>query len=75
MKRPLLALIGFAVVGLLAACGGGGGGNGGTSQPQGDQFTVAVQSIVASSPDDAEPQSVDAVTLTTPDDQEPVPVS
>lgn len=64
-----------AALSLLAACGGGGGSsNNPMPRPQGDQFMAAVQSVVTSSPDDTEPQSIDAMVVTTVDDQEPMPI-
>jgi hypothetical protein len=35
---------------------------------------AAVQSVVSNSPDDTEPQSIDATVVTTVDDQEPMPI-
>jgi hypothetical protein len=39
-----------------------------------DAFFAAVRSLVASSPDDTEPVSIDAVAVTAPEDSEPAPV-
>ena len=68
-----------AVTLALAACGGSGGsgeavqgGNtGNTGGPSQDSFFALVFAMVASSPDNAEPQEVDAVNATLPQDAEP----
>lgn len=65
-----------ALLSLVVGCGGGGGGgDAGTNQPQGDQFTAAVQSIVATSSEDTEPQSIDATATTAIDDKDATPIS
>ena len=67
-----------AVTLALAACGGSGGGGdavGGNTDnagsPSQDSFFALVFAMVTSSPDDAEPQEIDAVTATSPQDTEP----
>lgn len=65
-----------AVTLALAACGGSGGGGDtvqgdNTGSPSQDSFFALVFAMVASSPDNAEPQEVDAVTATSPQDAEP----
>lgn len=64
-----------AVTLALAACGGGGGGDAvqgdNTGRPSQDSFFALVFAMVSSSPDNAEPQEVDAVTATSPQDAEP----
>ncbi len=81
MKRPYLFVrvtaLGCAILGLLSACGGSSyhPSNSMNNSPppvvQGDTFTAAVQSTVATAPDDAESVSVDAIVATEVDDKEP----
>lgn len=61
MSKITLAILSAAA--LLAGCGGGGGG-GGTSVGATDSFIAAVQQIIATSPENAEPTDVDAVSVT-----------
>lgn len=68
----LLAITGTVL--MLSACsnGGGNGGGGGGGGPQVDAFITAVRGVIATSPDDTEPQSLNnfpAVTL--PENTEP----
>ena len=69
-----------AVTLALAACGGGGssgdavqGGSttGNAGRPSQDSFFAFVVAMVASSPDSAEPQEIDAVTATPAQNTEP----
>ena len=39
----------------------------------GDSFIAALQGILATSPDDAEPVSIDTFAITSPEDNEPIP--
>lgn len=62
----------------LAACGGGGsssdtvqGANTNTGSPSQDSFFATVFAMVASSPDNAEPQEVDSIAATSPQNAEP----
>lgn len=79
MKSIKWMLTGSAMVMMLGACGGGGhSSNGGGNNPptsppaQADVFTATVQSIIATAPDDAEPQATDSIMATAPEDKEPV---
>lgn len=75
MKKPgppravLLAL-------LLGGCSGGGGGagDGGHGAPAPNAFVAAVQTLVATSSDDADPIDPDSVALTAPDTTDPLPL-
>jgi hypothetical protein len=60
---------------LLAGCGNGDDSNPfpPTPEPTTDAFYAAVLALVASSPDDAEPGSIDNVAATAPEDSEPLP--
>ena len=59
----------------LAACGGGGssdsvqGAN--TGSPSQDSFFAVVFAMVATSPDNTEPQEVESITATSPQNAEP----
>ena len=70
--RFLLELTGLAV---LTACGGGGGGDGNGGSAGADSFTQAVQSMIATESDMAEPVSIDGIVVVEADSAEPVPVS
>lgn len=67
MSKFTLATLSAAA--LLAGCGGGGGG--GTDVGTADSFIAAVQQIIATSPDNAEPADVEAVAVTTSETAEP----
>jgi hypothetical protein len=62
---------------LLAGCGNGDDSNPfpptPAPEPTTDAFYAAVLALVASSPDDAEPGSIDNVAATAPEDSEPLP--
>ena len=75
-KRSYAAL---ALILALAACGGssndhgndgGQAGNPGTA----DAFIAKVQALIATSPDNTEPESIDAIAVTTPETTEPAPL-
>lgn len=68
MSKFALAILSAAA--LLAGCGGGGGG-GGTSVGATDSFIAAVQRIIATSPDDAEPTDVEGIAVTASETAEP----
>lgn len=68
MSKFILAIL--AAAALLSGCGGGGGGGGGTSTAT-DSFIAAVQQIIATSPDNAEPTDVEAVAVTGSETAEP----
>ena len=60
----------------LAACGGGSsdvvqGANANTGSPSQDKFFAAVFAMVATNPDNTEPQDIDSITATFPQDAEP----
>ena len=60
----------------LAACGGGSNDtdqstNAGTGGAPRDSFFAVVLAMVATSPDNAEPQEIDSVTATSPQNAEP----
>lgn len=65
MSKFILAIL--AAAALLSGCGGGGGG---TSTAT-DSFIAAVQQIIATSPDNAEPTDVEAVAVTGSETAEP----
>ncbi len=60
---------------LLAGCGNGDDSNPfpPTPEPTVDTFYAAVLALVAASPDDAEPGSVDNIVATAPEDSEAPP--
>ncbi|MBA2689509.1 MAG: hypothetical protein H0U63_01740 [Burkholderiales bacterium] len=76
-----------AMIGLLAVAGcggGGGGGNGGgggggsdgnSSSSEANSFIAAVQRVIASSPDDTEPEATDGINAVETDSSEPVSTS
>jgi hypothetical protein len=69
-----LTAVTLAVIG-LAACGGSNNDNGNNSSSPtptlADAFFAQVASIVATSPDNTEPVSIDAIVATSPEDAEP----
>lgn len=72
MKKVRILIAASAMTFLLGACGGGGNGNSGGGVA-GDAFTNSVRSTVTTSPDDAEPRTLDNFPATTaPDNTEPV---
>lgn len=77
MKRLLLYSASGAAVLMLSACDGPRYNDNMAAtppvviQPQGDQFTAAVQNAVAAAPEDAEAISIDAVIVTASEDTEP----
>lgn len=71
MKKYLLL---FATAVTLTACGGSGGDVQSGSAGNPDAFSAFVHKVVASSPDDSEPQVIDSVAVTSPDDTVPMPV-
>jgi hypothetical protein len=60
---------------LLAGCSSGDSNNPfpPTPEPTTDAFYAVVLALVAGSPDDAEPGSIDNVASTAPEDSEPLP--
>jgi hypothetical protein len=71
MTRLSFTLIGFAVAGLLTACGGGSGG-GQTSDSQ--QFVEAVKQVASRTSDDTEAEDVSGVKVGVDDGAEPQPL-
>ena len=68
----------FAAAVTLISCGGGSSGSGGDN-PSGspgsrDSLSALVQTVVARSPEDTEPQAIDSVAETSPDDTMPMPL-
>jgi hypothetical protein len=75
-KRSYVAL---ALLLALAACGGSsndhGNDNGQAANPgPTDAFLAKVQALIGNSPDNTEPESIDAVAVTTPETTEPAPL-
>jgi hypothetical protein len=56
----------FATTVTLTACGSNGDGQSGSAGDP-DAFTAFVRTLVASSPEDTEPQVIDAVVVTSPE--------
>ncbi|GGC95568.1 hypothetical protein GCM10011396_48690 [Undibacterium terreum] len=78
LRKTQMALSTSMLLLALAGCGGSSSSGSATTPPDTtpvsmlDAFYSAVASLVGSSPDTTEPQSVDTVTVTTPDNTEPV---
>lgn len=71
MKKVRIWVAASAMAFLLGACGGSGNGNNGGGVA-GDAFINSVRSTVATSPDDAEPRTLDNFpAATAPDNTEP----
>lgn len=72
----------YAALGLLlalAACGGSSNDHGNdngqaTNSGSTDAFFARVQALIATSPDNTEPESIDAIAVTTPETTEPAPL-
>lgn len=71
MKKYLLL---FATAVTLTACGGSGGDGQSGSAGNPDSFSAFVHKVVASSPEDTDPQAIDSVVVTSPDDTLPMPL-
>lgn len=78
LRKTQKALAASSLLLALAGCGGSSSGGSTTTPPDTtpvsmlDAFYSTVASLIGSSPDTTEPQSVDTVTVTTPDNTEPV---
>ena len=80
-KPVLIGAASVLLLGVLAACGGGNDYGNSTqvnSTPPAaavaDAFTNAVQTSLASTPDDTESASIDSVAATSPEDTEPITI-
>lgn len=60
----------------LAACGGDSDNNVtiGPVSTASDAFVTQMLTLIATSPDNTEPTSIDSIAVTTPDNIEPVPI-
>ena len=77
LSKPQMALGSSVLLMALSGCGGSSSSDTGTTPVTPpvsmlDTFYSVVASLIGTSPDTTEPQSVDAVTVTTPDNTEPV---
>jgi hypothetical protein len=82
-RSPILPATALVLALVVAGCNGGGDGDGGDnggnagngSGQTADTFVAKVMQIIGSSPEDAEPVSIEAETVTQPENTEPVPIS
>ena len=75
----VVAMTGLVATVILTACSGGGGGSsslggGGSPGDTSDAFMAKVTAVVATAPDNTDPESIDAIVATSPDTSEPVSV-
>ena len=73
MMRTAFVAAGLLTTALLTACNGGGGG-GGSAVVGNDAFIAKVSTVVATMPDNTDPESTDDIAATSPDTSEPVTV-